>query len=198
MILFSILIPSVPTRLDRLKKQFDFFEPLIKDKPVEVLAFTDNKKRSVGLKRDALVQIAQGEYLSFVDDDDLAEYHYVDEVLNAIRLHPDADLFTLKMKSTINNGNTFVVDFDLKYENQEAKQVNGVWQNITRKPFHNNIWRSSIAKSERFADASYGEDYHWAKRLHPKVKAYYKIDKVMSHYFYNDKVTEAQHTFPKE
>jgi len=197
MIKFSILIPSIPSRFDRLKKHFDYLQERAANKPVEILAFTDNKRRSVGLKRDALVQVARGEFLSFLDDDDLAEPHYVDEVLKAIEAHPDADLFTLKMTATINKGNAFVVDYDLNYENQEAWQINGIWQNIRRKPFHNNIWRTSIAQSERFPDASYGEDYHWAKRLHPKVKTSFKIDKIMSHYFFDDKVTEAEHVFPK-
>jgi len=198
MIKFSILVPSIPSRFYRLLRQFDYLQEQASNKPVEILAFTDNKRRSVGLKRDALVQIARGEFCSFLDDDDLAEPHYVDEVLKAIDAHPDADLFTIKMGCIINGGNSFVVDFDMAYENEEAKQINGTWQNIKRKPFHNNIWRTSIAQSERFPDASYGEDYHWAKRLHPKAKKVFKIDKIMSHYFYDDRVTEAAHVFPKD
>ena len=197
MIKFSILIPSIPSRFTKLIKQFTMLSQQCEGKPVEILAFTDNKKRSIGYKRDALVQIAKGEFLSFVDDDDLVELYYVDEVLKAISEHPDSDLFTLKMTAAINGGNPFIVDYDLKYENEEAQQINGVWRDIKRKPFHNNIWRTTIAQSERFPDASYGEDYHWAKRLHPKVKTSFKIDKIMSHYFFDDKVTEAEHIFPE-
>lgn len=145
MIKFSILIPSIPSRFDRLQRQFADLQKQAANKPVEILAFTDNKCRSIGLKRDALVQIARGQFLSFLDDDDLAEPHYVAEVLKAIDAHHDADLFTLKMECVINGGNPFVVDFDLNYQNEEANQINGIWQNIKRKPFHNNIWRTSIA-----------------------------------------------------
>lgn len=197
--LLSIVIPSIPSRIDK------FFLPLyskIEEQAagydVEILAFFDNKKRSIGFKRDGLVKLAKGDYIVMVDDDDDVSSKFVPEIITAITENPNIDLITFNMKASINGGNWFVVRYDLSFENEEARQENGKWVDIKRKPFHNMVWKSSIAKSEEFPDASYGEDYHWAKRLHPKVQSSYNINRVLSYYRFNDSVTEAEHVFPED
>jgi len=192
----SILIPSIPSRFDMLVKQYNFLIDLVKDSPVEILAFTDNKKRSIGFKRDALVQIANGEYISFVDDDDEVYQNYVDEILKACDLN--SDVVSIKQHAQIEDGNKFEVDFSISYENEEATKVNGVWKNITRKPFHTCAWKTEIAKKYRFPDASYGEDWHWCKRVLQDVKTEHKIHVPIMCYHWDSKITEAEHIFPKD
>lgn len=197
--LLSIVIPSIPSRINK------FFIPLYdkinsqvsKYDNIEILAFFDNKKRSIGYKRDALVQLAKGDYIVMVDDDDDISDTFVDEIMSIID-GSDIDLVTFNTGASINGGNLFTVRYDLTFENEEAHQVNDQWVDIKRKPFHNMVWKTSIAKSERFPDASYGEDYHWAKRLHPKVRSSRNIDKILMFYRYNDKVTEAEYVFPQD
>ena len=48
----SILTPAVPSRWDRLMKLSDELIAQIGTKPVEHLVFLDNKRRTVGEKRD--------------------------------------------------------------------------------------------------------------------------------------------------
>ena len=48
--------------IDNLSKQAE-------GKPVEVLWLGDNYQRTVGAKRNALIDLAQGEYFAFVDDE---------------------------------------------------------------------------------------------------------------------------------
>ena len=196
MIKLSILIPSIPSRIDRLVKLFDFLNNQVKDKPVEILSFLDNKKRSIGYKRDALVQIAKGEYLAFVDDDDRVSVDYVDEILNII-VKSAPDLITFNQECVINKENPFIVRFGIDYGNQEIHKENDLWVDIKREPFHSCVWKSNIAKSERFADASYGEDWHWAKRLIPKVVIADNIDKVLHFYTFDTDITEAEAIFPE-
>lgn len=197
--LFSILIPAIPSRLDRLKALYDKLLEQAKDYPgVEILAFLDNKRRSVGLKRDALVQIARGAYLAFVDDDDHVYGDYVKEIHKAITAGTDPDVIVFNEHAVVNGGNIFTVRFGIEYENQEAHKVKDAWADITRKPFHSCVWSREIAQSEHFPDASYGEDWHWCKRLIPKVKTQHRIDMVLSKYVYDDRVTEAEHIFPHD
>lgn len=197
---FSILIPTIPNRLNKQFQQvLQVATDQVGDKNVEILALLDNKKRSIGLKRDALVQSARGDYLAFLDDDDHIEPNYVEEIYNCIETNPDADVIVFNQQSTINGGNPFVVKFGIEYENEEAGYDEaGVWKDITRKPFHICVWKTTLAQSERFPDASYGEDWHWAKRLIPKVAKQVRIDKVLHHYRFDDKVTEAELTFPED
>ncbi len=194
----SILVPSIPSRVSR------FFTPLYQklesqvanNRDVEILAFFDNKRRSVGLKRDGLVKLAKGEYIVMVDDDDDISDSFVADILVAIQSNPGVDLITYNTQASLNGGNWFTVRYNLDYENQGAYRQGETWMDIQRKPFHNMVWRTSIAQSEDFADASYGEDYHWAQRLHPKVIKSANVDKVLAFYRFNDSVTEAEHTFP--
>ena len=78
---WTIAIASVPARRElrqRILDQLD--EQVAKYSDIEILVLEDNRKRILGDKRNALVDIAQGEYISFVDDDDLVSDHYIDTI----------------------------------------------------------------------------------------------------------------------
>jgi hypothetical protein len=79
MIQLSILTPAVPSRIFQLQKLCFELEGQIKGLPVEHLALLDNKRRTVGEKRDALLRAARGRYVAFVDDDDDVSDDYVFE-----------------------------------------------------------------------------------------------------------------------
>lgn len=185
----SILIPSIPSRIDKLTTLISKLESLIGDKPVEILAFTDNKKRSIGCKRQALVDIAKGDYLAFLDDDDDLLPEYIDEVLKASESSPD--VITFKQWCVV-DGNDFIVDFDLRHtENEECKIVEGKYIDIKRKPFHVCFWKREIAQSERFPDVGYGEDWNWIEKIIDKATVQYKINKVLHKYVFDSSITEA-------
>lgn len=185
----SILIPSVPSRIDKVKSLYDRLNNLIGDSPIEVLIFTDNKKRSIGKKRESLVKISNGEYVCFLDDDDDFFDEYVNELLLATE--QGADVITFKQKCTI-DGKSCIVDFDLNHtENEEVKMIKGEYRDVKRMPFHICAWKSEIAKSEDFPDVGYGEDWDWCKRILAKTNTQYKIDKVLHHYVFDSNVTEA-------
>lgn len=195
----SILVPSLPSRFEKLLKPLlaKLQQQTAHRADVEVLTFSDNKMRSVGLKRDALVQMARGEFCAFVDDDDDVSSDYVESIVACIAANPHADVVTFKQISRINDGNPYVVDFGLHHENEPAEQDGaGRWKDIKRRPYHVCAFRTELAKRQRFPDASYGEDWHWAKRVLMDVRAEAKIDKVLHYYFYRDTVTEAALVFP--
>lgn len=110
----------------------------------------------------------------------------------------DVDVIVFNEHCTINGGNIFTVKFGLEFENQPAHKENGSWADITRKPWHPCAWRTELAQSEHFPDASYGEDWHWCKRLVAKAKTQHRVLNTISRYDYDERVTEAAHVFPKE
>ena len=81
--LLSILISAIPSRWEMARKLFEGLTR-VADQRVEVLLLFDNKRRSVGEKRQALLDIARGEYVTFIDDDDLVAPGYVSEILSVI------------------------------------------------------------------------------------------------------------------
>lgn len=159
------------------------------DKPVEILMLTDNKKRSIGLKREALNQAARASYICQVDDDDDIDPEYVDLLLGAAA--SGADVLVFDQMSRINNGNWFKVNFDLNNENEPAGRRNGRWVDIKRKPFHCCAWRWDLAKSSHYPDLNYGEDSAFCEPLWQIAEGQHRIDKAIHFYQYNDKVTEA-------
>lgn len=65
----SILIPTVPRRKAHLERLLATLEPQLTDE-VELLVLMDNKKSLIGSKRQKMIDISQGEYIVFIDDDD--------------------------------------------------------------------------------------------------------------------------------
>lgn len=191
-ILFSILVPSIPSRFEMVKRLVDGLEQQIGDLPVEILCLLDNKRRTIGMKRDALVQLARGSFLAFVDDDDFAFPGYVSEIVSAIREHPDVDVIVFNQHASI-NGSKFTVRFGLEYENQQAGiGPDGFYGDVTRKPFHICPWRRELAQKYRFENCNYGEDWFWVEQLIKEAKTQHRIEKVLHTYIFSDAVTEAK------
>lgn len=78
---WTIGIPTVPARrkirqrvLDQLDKQIEPYDD------IELLVLEDNRKRELGVKRQALVDMAQGQYICFIDDDDLISDDYIQKI----------------------------------------------------------------------------------------------------------------------
>jgi hypothetical protein len=183
--ILSILTPSVPERIDsHLKTLLEKLKKQIGDKNVEHLVFLDNKKRSIGYKREALVDIAKGKYMAFVDDDDDISDDYVDSLLEGTK--SNADVITFKQKCLVNNNIPSVINFSLNNKVNQEYFPNSI---IQRMPFHVCAWRSEIAKKHKFTDKNYSEDWFWSQQLIKDAKTEYHIDKIIHTYIYSDDVT---------
>lgn len=197
MIELSILTPAVPLRafVDCISESYEDLSPLaslslkfeeqIADLPVEHLVFLDNKKRTIGEKRDALLRIAKGRYVAFVDDDDDVSNDYVHQILNASEQNPD--VITFEQEATI-NGLSGRIDFRLGSEN-EAFKPGGV---AKRNAWHVCAWRRELAILSHFPANNYGEDWAFASRLCALqgLKEVH-IPKVLHYYRHDEKTTEA-------
>jgi len=174
----SILIPSIPERIDKLQLLLVKMQIQIQGNPhIEVISLIDNKKISIGEKRDALVQLANGKYLAFVDDDDDISSEYMNEIYTAIITNEDVDLIMFDSLAILNGKNCNIL-VDIDNENEPIrKDDEDNYIDTKRKPFHVCAWKSEIAKTERFAAVGYGEDWDWVKRLIPKIKKTKKIGK---------------------
>ena len=187
---FSILILSVPSRFDKMIALYNKLMRQVGTLDVEVLVMVDNKKRSIGDKRNDLVVAARGDYLAFIDDDDDVSDDYVAEIMKAIEHGPDVIVFN--EEATLNGENPFIVRPGVEYVNEPSKKIGGKWMDIRRRPWHWCAWKSSIAKTERVPDMMYGEDSLWVERLFPKVRRQERIDKVLRYYRYNKATSEAK------
>ncbi len=182
----SVLIPSVPSRFDRAIKLYNKIMGMVGDKNIEVLLFTDNKKRSIGEKREALKNISKGKYFFFADDDD--------DVLSLDELYEhsfnDVDVITFKQRCRNADGSDFIVTFGLGNEVEHKVNAKGNYEDIHRPPFHVCAWNEKF-RDIHFPDVSYSEDWEWVKQVLPKAFTESHIDKVVHAYNFDINVTEA-------
>jgi len=186
----SILILSVPSRFDKLKALYNKLLAQVGNEDVEILVVIDNKKRSIGDKRNDLVLAARGKYLAFLDDDDDVAGDFIPELVKGTET--DADVIVFNEEARMDGGNPFTVRPGIEYTNEKSRQVNGRWIDIKRRPWHWCAWKSTIAKTERVPDMGYGEDSLWVERLFPKIKTQYRIDKILRYYRYDRTTSEAK------
>ena len=137
----------------------------------------DNRQMSIGVKRQNLLQAAEGKYFVFIDDDDDLTDAYVEDLVQTIqggyhvmRLRGKIEPYTFthslenSLSSPMARGNVFV-----------------------RPPNHLNPMMSDVAKLIPFRDAVRGEDLDWAIRLAKSgfLTNEYKSDDSRIHYIYN-------------
>jgi hypothetical protein len=192
-ILLTILVPTVPSRID-------FFYPKImkqlltqteKYTNIELIAFFDNKKRTIGKKRGEMLNLAQGKYVTFIDDDDRISSDYVDEIMNAINTNADIDCIVYNTETKIETTQKIVlckygIEYtDIGYINKDQTQWRG-------KPAHTMVWKTSIAKKHEYSNMNGGEDMDWVRRAYLDIKTQHRIDKVL--YFYDACYTTTSET----
>jgi glycosyltransferase involved in cell wall biosynthesis len=189
MIKLSILVPTVPSRLSffypRIMKQL--LEQSSNFHQVEILGFFDNKKRTVGEKRQDMLNLAKGEYLVFIDDDDRIAEDYIATIIETLNNNPNTDCVVFDCICCIENSSLktyckYGTEFEYGYINDSQTEWRG-------KPAHTMVYKSSIAKKHLYNNVNFGEDCEWVIRACKDIKEQTRIDKVLYYYDCKDKTT---------
>jgi hypothetical protein len=181
--ILSLLTPTIPGRETQLKALGEKLAAQIRDKPVEWLSLCDNRARSIGAKRQALVDIARGEYIAFVDDDDDVSGDYVARLLEATKT--GADVITFRQHA-IYNGLESEVYFGIN--NQDGPfNPGGV---TLRAPWHVCAWKRERVQGCLFLEANYSEDIAWCLQARKRARTAHHIDAVL-HTYRHDAATTA-------
>lgn len=192
---FSILVSTIPRRINT-------YFPILINKllyqigdrsDVEVLGFFDNKKRSVGSKRNELLKLAQGEYLTFIDDDDDIPDDYIASIMACLQDNPMADCVVFDCITTINDDPTQETysQYSIRYDYVQWRDGNGKLQ-WRGKPAHTMVWKSEIAKKYSYVNVNYGEDVDWVKRACTEIKNEIRIDKTLYLYHFDNRISETR------
>ena len=181
----SILIPSVPSRLYKLEQLMDRLNKQITDE-CELIVYTDNKIISLWSKRNKLLSLANWEYSVMIDDDDEITDDYVSELLKWIE--SNADVICYKMTCSENWWEAKPVYFSKESKNITTKDAH------YRKPSHLMCYKTELARSVKYRDIRYWEDFYYSEAITPLINTEYLINKVLYHYIYNEKTTECPKT----
>ena len=193
-ILLSILTASIPERSGQRAILTEQLAQQIGDLPVEHLSFIDNRKRSIGGKRDALLRIARGTFVAYVDDDDTVSPDYVASLVDAIKIAitPTAsptdqvDVITFEQFARVDDAQAKIV-FRLRQQNQPFVPDT----EVQRAAWHVCAWRRSVAILSHFPESNYGEDWAFAEPLNRIARASIHLDKVLHYYRFNSATTAA-------
>ncbi len=170
-------------------------EAQIGDLPVEFIVLTDNKVKSIGAKREALVQMCSGKMAAFCDDDDVVSPDYCKEIVSAIEQNGEVDTIVFTQHCCLDQ-KKFSVRFGLEYPVPEQAQImyDGEFKDITRPPWTCCPWRTSLAKKYHFEDQGFSEDWNWIQLLLKEARTQTRIDKVLHTYRYNSATSEGDQT----
>lgn len=133
---------------------------------------------SIGANRQRMVEAASGDYVNFVDDDDLVALDYVATIWPLLQREPDYVGYQLQM---------YVDGRKLKPTYHDPgcigwyEDERGYYRDIS----HVNPIRREIAVLAKF-DGGFGEDERWAKQVRElwKIKKFQYVNQVMYHYYY--------------
>lgn len=184
----SILVLTVPNRVDKS------FIKLIKElqrqigtrQNIEILGLFDNKKRTLGEKRQSLIDIANGDYIVFIDDDDRIAQTYIDDIMDCLEKNPETDCVVFDCICNYNKQN-ILCKYGIEYD--YGKIRNGMWYG---KPAHTMVYKTTIAKKHRYTYISNGEDTDWVKRANQDIKHQSRINKVLYYYDQDNETSETR------
>ena len=156
----SVLICHLTARAAKLQELLAVLKPQCEGQPVEILVEEDQGQVTIGAKRQKLLERATGDYVAFVDDDDLVSGSYVDAILGALQAQPAAThcslLGLLKRPGSLDEP----FEHSTKYK---------TWEKIgplyVRPPNHLNAIRRDLAVKIGFPALQRSEDYDFSMRL---------------------------------
>jgi len=181
----SILICSVKGREKLLQNLVGILGEQTTD-DVEVLVEVDNKEITIGAKRNILLRRARGDYVAFVDDDDMISNDYISKILKAIETSPDCCAIEGEIDhiKRIREGKHF------RRHRCKQKFIHSIRYNkwferdrvYYRCPNHLNPIRREFAGQIMFPEKNQGEDKDFSTRILPLLKTEVFIEGIIYYY----------------
>ena len=190
--LWSILIAAIPERYHSVQGLLHSLletQSVARRPDVELLYLMDNRRRTVGTKRNDLLGMAQGAYISFIDDDDEVATDYVDRVLGMItkgrRMDEPPDVICFPQRAILQPANiTHECTYSLQHwkerepeKRRKLEQIpdgkGGVTPNTlawSGPPAHTMVWRREVVQGIKFPEKQFGEDVDWVDQACEKAK----------------------------
>jgi glycosyltransferase involved in cell wall biosynthesis len=186
--ILSILIPTVPQRTNlflelhseinkqlELSNYFGLVEVISDDAP--------KGTKTTGQKRNDLLNAAQGEYVWFIDDDDMIMPNAIYNIITALEQKPDALAINGIMTTNGRDKKEWYISKNLEYTADWSKG----YEIYLRPTNHITPTKRDIARLIKFEDKSNFEDYAYCMELKKLglIKTEVEIEEPVYHYRYS-------------
>lgn len=180
---WSILILTQPSRTVLLDRLLFYLKPQTwaHSQEVELCIKTFDRTKSLGENRSEMVRSAKGEYVSFVDDDDMVPLNYVAKILPLL---DGVDYIGFRLQCWWDGKELLPTFHSLRFA-RWYEDGTGYYRDLS----HVNPIKRELALKVPF-DGGHGEDHRWADQLRGLnvVRTEHYIDEVMYEYhFRSDK-----------
>lgn len=194
--ILSILIATTPDRnrmftslCNELYRQILYMNSF-HDSLGSIEVVVDGSKRfldgglSIGKKREALVQAANGKYLCFLDSDENIAPNYLETLVRLC--NQDKDICTFRSLGKLEN---YWALYDMSIENTNQESTPNTI--VLRNGWHVCPVKTEYAKLYKFEDISYGEDFIWMHEVLKHCKTEAHTDAILLQYNHSSKFSEA-------
>jgi len=179
----SLLVCTIPSRAHLLQRLLDRLKPQLTE-DVELLIDLDDGDVSIGVKRQRLLERASGDYIAYIDDDDLVHERYVPLILEALKTNPDCVGF--KSNRYVNGKHSAIAYYSRRHRPDRWVIDENGFKTVWRCCNHLNPVRREIALQIGFKDKDKGEDCQYAGRIKRFLKQESYIDEFLYEYYYRD------------
>lgn len=198
-VLWTILVPTIGQRRDYLCQMLDGLLPQVDSQGgrVNVLSYWDNGEVSIAAKKQALLEAADGEYVSYVDDDDTVSKDYVTAIVEALASRPDYVGLKLQVycdgrpfalsHHSLRHGGWIDLAVDTPKRRREVLAEPELAGYLRRDITCANPMRTDIARTARFTAAKgQPEDRMWVGQLRDggQLRTEVFVDRVLYHYWW--------------
>tara|TARA_Y100000114_G_scaffold125027_1_gene120941 strand:+ start:2714 stop:4210 length:1497 start_codon:yes stop_codon:yes gene_type:complete len=195
-IILSVGVLTLTGREHFLNRLMNKFKSIIGENAhrVEIVISHDNKEKTVGEKRNEVLQKAEGKYICFVDDDDMVSDNYFNWIIQILDEHSDAD--GVGFKGIYYQSGNPVMEFSHSSGHQGHFKIQDPdGKIIQQRPLnHLNPVRADIVKQIGFPEKSFGEDSDYCDKLYESnlLKKEIFLDKILYHYLYDPTTSQTQ------
>lgn len=185
----EILIPTLPERAAFYKRLTDNLMAQNKENKnwIDVWSFSDARGRGIttGQKRNEMLARAKGDYVWFIDDDDIIMPGALRAVYDACQT--GADVIGINGIMTTNGLNE--VFWEIRLGHPYCATIRDGKEIYLRHPNHITPMKREHAQKIKFPEITLGEDYAWACSLKDSglLKTQEIVDQLVYHYDFRTK-----------